>query len=177
MRVTGIYLSLTTGSEAWAGTDDALYLGLAGTVGGREFFIDTGRLSANTTKTFKWGDATFNADVEKPSVGGTVICRPNLTHVYLRKHGLGSRRADNAWKMQEAFVFIVSDESATTDVFVTTGPEQLSYETGLIVYLAQSAHLGEYINRQIPVADGPASCGRDDVAKRRTLIERATKRP
>jgi hypothetical protein len=99
-RVTGNYLSLTTGPEAWAGTDDAPYLGLAGTVGGREFFVDTGRLGANTTKTFKWGNATFNADVEKVSVGGTVICRPNLTHVYLRKHGLGSRRADNAWKMQ-----------------------------------------------------------------------------
>jgi hypothetical protein len=99
-RVTGNYLSLATGPEAWAGTDDALYLGLAGTVGGREFFVDTGRLGANTTKTFKWGNATFNADVEKASVGGTVICRPHLTHVYLRKHGLGSRRADNAWKMQ-----------------------------------------------------------------------------
>jgi len=175
MRVTGIYLSLTTGPETWAGTDDALYLGLAGTVGGREFFIDAGRLAANTTKTFKWGNASFNADVEKASVGGTIICRPNLTHVYLRKHGLGSRSADNAWKMQSAFVFIVSDQSATTDVFVTTGPEPLSYETGLIVYLAQSAHLGEYINRQIPVVDGPASCGRDDVVERRALIERGTK--
>jgi hypothetical protein len=176
MRVTGIYLSLSTGPEPWAGTDDALYLGLAGTVGGREFFIDTGRLAANSTKTFKWGDASFNADVEKASVGGTIICRPNLTHVYLRKHGLGSRSADNAWKLQNAFVYIVSDDSATTDVFVTTGPEQLSYETGLIVYLAQTAHLGEFMNRQIPVVDGPASCGRDDEEKRRAVIERATQR-
>jgi hypothetical protein len=31
MRVTGIYLSLTTGPETSAGTDDTLYLGLAGT--------------------------------------------------------------------------------------------------------------------------------------------------
>jgi hypothetical protein len=176
MRVTGIYLSLTTGSQDWAGTDDALYLGLAGTVGGREFFIDSGPLSANATKTFKWGDAVFNADVEKPSVGGTVICRPNLTHVYLRKHGPGSRRADNAWKMESAFVFIVSEEAGTTDVFVTTGPEQLSYETGLIVYLAQSAHLGEYMNRQIPVLDTPASCGRDEAPTRRQLFERLTKK-
>jgi hypothetical protein len=174
MRVTGIYLSLTTGSEAWAGTDDALYLGLAGTVGGREFYVDTGRVSANTTKTFKWGDATFNADVTKPSVGGTVICRPNLTHVYLRKHGPGSRSSDNAWKLASAFVYIVSDESPTTDVFVTTGPEQLSFETGLVVYLAQTAHLGEYLNRQIPVLDDPATCGRDRVAERRAIVERAT---
>ena len=64
MPVTGIYLSVTTGSQTWAGTDDALYLGLAGTVGGREFFLDTNGLSANTTKTFKWGHASFNADVE-----------------------------------------------------------------------------------------------------------------
>lgn len=177
MRVTGIYLSVTTGSQTWAGTDDALYLGLAGTVGGREFYLDTNGLSANTTKTFKWGHASFNADVEKASVGGTVICRPNLTHVYLRKHGPGSRRADNAWQMASAFVFIVSDESGTTDVFVTTGPEQISYETGLIVYLAQTAHLGEYLNRQIPVLDTPASCGRDDTTERRALLERATKRP
>jgi hypothetical protein len=176
MRVTGIYLSVTTGSQAWAGTDDALYLGLAGTVGGREFYLDTNGLSANSTKTFKWGDATFNADVEKASVGGTVICRPNLTHVYLRKHGPGSRRSDNAWSMESAFVFIVSDESGTTDVFVTTGPEQLSYETGLTVYLAQTAHLGEYMNRQIPVLDTAASCGRDDATKRRALIERATRK-
>lgn len=176
MRVTGIYLSLTTGSDAWAGTDDALYLGLAGTVGGREFFLDTKTLAAGSTKTFKWGDASFPADVEKASVGGTVICRPNLTHVYLRKLGLGSRRADNAWKMESAFVFVVSDEAATTDVFVTTGPEQLSYETGLIVYLAQSAHLGEYMNRQIPVLDSPASCGRETAAARAAVVARAAKR-
>jgi hypothetical protein len=175
MRVTGIYLSVTTGSEDWAGTDDALYLGLAGTVGGREFYLDTGRLSANTTKTFKWGDAIFNADVVKASVGGTVICRPNLTHVYLRKHGAGSRRADNAWKLASAFLFIVSDESPTTDVFVTTGPEQLSFETGLVVYLAQTAHLGEYVNRQIPVLDTPATCGKDEAEARRALLEQAKK--
>ena len=177
MRVTGIYLSVTTGSQTWAGTDDALYFGLAGTVDGREFYLDTKGLSANTTKTFKWGKASFNADVEKASVGGTVICRPNLTHVYLRKYGLGSRRADNAWQMASAFAFIVSDESGTTDVFVTTGPEHISYETGLIVYLAQTAHLGEYLNRQIPVLDTPASCGRDDTTERRALLERVTKRP
>ena len=176
MRVTSIFLSVTTGSESWAGSDDPLYLGLVGTVGGREFFVDTASLAASTTKTFRWGDASFPADVEKDSVGGTVICRPNLTHVYLRKHGLGSRRADNAWKLANAFVFIVSDESATTDVFVTTGPEQLSYETGLIVYLAQTAHLGEYMNRQIPVLTDPASCGRDSSSDRAAVVARSTKR-
>lgn len=176
MRVTGIYLSLTTGAESWAATDDALYLGLAGTIGGREFFVDAGRLAAGSRKTFKWGEASFPADVEKASVGGTVICRPNLTHVYLRKLGLGSRRADNAWQLDNAFVYIVSDEAATTDVFVTTGPEQLSYETGLIVYLAQSAHLGEYMNRQIPVLDSAASCGRETASARAALVARAAKR-
>jgi hypothetical protein len=60
--------------------------------------------------------------------------------------------------------------------YVTTGPEQLSDETGLLVYMAQSAHLGEYMNRQIPVVVGPASYGRDDVVARRALIERATKK-
>jgi len=79
--------------------------------------------------------------------------------------------------MASAFAFIVSDESGTTDVFVTTGPEHISYETGLIVYLAQTAHLGEYLNRQIPVLDTPASCGRDDTTERRALLERVTKRP
>jgi hypothetical protein len=176
VRVTGIFLSLTTGSQSWAGTDDALYLGLAGTVGGREFFLDSGSLAANTTRTFRWGDSSFAADVVKNSVGGTVICRPNLTHVYLRKLGLGSRAADNALMLANAFVFIDSDESATTDVFVTTGPEQLSFETGLIVYLAQTAHLGEYMNKQIPVLDSAASCGRETSSARAALMARATKR-
>jgi hypothetical protein len=176
VRVTGIYLSLTTGSESWAGTDDALYLGLAGTVGGREFFLDPGRIAANTTKTFRWGTSSFPADVVKDSVGGTVICRPNLTHVYLRKLGLGSRAADNALKVANAFVFIEAEASGTTDVFVTTGPEQLSYETGLIVYLAQTAHLGEYMNRQIPVLDTAASCGRETSSDRAAVVARAMKR-
>ncbi len=174
MRVTGIYLSLTTGSQSWAGTDDALYLGLVGTVGGREFFVDRA-IGADTTKSFQWGDASFNADVAKGSVGGTVICRPNLTHVYLRKLGLGSRSADNALQLASAFVYIVAEGAGTTDVFVMTGPEQLAYQTGLTVYLAQSAHLGEYINRQIPVLPGAAECGREGSAERAALVERATK--
>ncbi len=173
MRVTGIYLSLTTGSERWAGTDDALYLGLVGTVGGREFFVN-GAIGANATRSFQWGEAPFNADVVHPSVGGTVICRPNLTHVYLRKLGLGSRQADNALKLASAFVYILAEGAGTTDVFVMTGPEQLSYETGLVVYLAQTAHLGEYINRQIPVLDRAAECGREDSAERAALVARAT---
>jgi hypothetical protein len=176
VRITGIYFSLTTGSQSWAGTDDALYFGLAGTVGGREFFLDTGPLAPNTTKTFHWGNSAFPADVEKDSVGGTVICRPNLTHVYLRKLGLGSRRADNALMVANAFAFLESDESGTTDVFVTTGPEQLSFETGLVVYLAQTAHLGEYINRQIPVLDTAASCGRETSTARAAVAARAMKR-
>lgn len=175
MRVTGIYLSLTTGAEAWTGTDDALYLGLVGTVGGREFFVD-GRISADTTRTFKWGSASFPADVDRGSVGGTVICRPNLTHVYLRKHALGSRTTDNALKLASGFVYIMAEGAATTDVFVMTGPEQLSYETGQIVYLAQTAHLGEYMNRQIPVLDRAAECGRDTATSRAAVVERANTR-
>lgn len=177
VRVTGIYLSITTGSQAWAATDDPLYLGLAGTVGGREFFIAPGQVRRNATTTFKWGEASFNADVETASMGGTVICRPNLTHVYLRKLGLGSRGADNAFKLESAFVFIAAEGLGTTDVYVTTGPEQLSYETGLIVYFAQTAHLGEYMNKQIPVLSTATNCGDEDDARRRAdVVARAAKR-
>lgn len=175
MNITGIYVSVRTGPASWARTDDALYLGIVGTVGGREFHLDTPSLEAGTTKSFKWGEASFAADVAKESIGGTVICRPNVTHVYLRKHGAGSRNTDNAWNMAEAFVFIVARGAGTTDVYVTTGPETLSFETGQIVYLAQSAHLGEYFNKQIPVVPGAAECSRDDADARAATITRMLK--
>ena len=177
MRITGIYLSITTGAQTWAATDDPIYLGLVGTVGGREFFIAPDRVRRNATTTFKWGDAVFNADVETASIGGTVICRPNLTHVYLRKLGLGSRGADNAFRLESAFVYILAEGLGTTDVYVTTGPEQLSYETGLIVYFAQTAHLGEYMNKQIPVLSSATNCGDDtDARNRADVVARAAQR-
>lgn len=171
MQITGIYLFVKTGPESWARTDDALYLGIVGTVGGREFHLDTPSLEAGTQKTFKWGEASFRADVVNPSLGGTVICRPNVTHVYLRKHGGATRGIDNAWNMAEAFVFIEAEGLGTTDVYVTTGPEKLSFETGQIVYMAQSAHLGEYFDKRIPVT-GAAECSRADAQARAATIKR-----
>jgi hypothetical protein len=105
-------------------------------------------------------------------MGGTVICRPNVTHVYLRKHGGATRVSDNAWNMAEAFVFILAQGLGTTDVYVTTGPEKLSFETGQIVYMAQSAHLGEYFDKRIPVLPTAADCSPADTQARAATIKR-----
>ena len=39
-NLTGIFVSLTTGGQWWAGTNDHLYIGVVGSVGGREFALD-----------------------------------------------------------------------------------------------------------------------------------------
>ena len=74
-------------------------------------------------------------------------------------------------------MYILAEGLGTTDVYVTAGPEQLSYETGLIVYFAQTAHLGEYMNKQIPVLSSATDCGDDTEARNRAdVVARAARR-
>lgn len=173
MRITGIYLYVKTAATPYSRTDDDIYLGLVGTIGGREFLLDRPNLPTGSERRFMWGQVmSLHADVEKASVGTTVICQPNLTHVYLRKHGFPTSATDDAWNMEDAFVFLETEDGQVF-VYVVTGPEQLSRENGQIVYLAQSGHYGDLANRQLTLIDTPASCARaDEAGTRRATIAR-----
>jgi hypothetical protein len=167
VRITGIYLYVKTAATPASRTDDDVYLGLVGTIGGREFLLDRRNLPTDSEVRFMWGEVmSLHADRVKPSVGTTVICQPNLTHVYLRKHGFPTSAADDAWNMEDAFVFLQTDDGQIF-VYVATGPEQLSRENGLVVYLAQSGHYGDLANRQLTLVATPASCAKADEADAR----------
>ncbi len=163
-EVTGIFVSLKTAdSPPWAGTDNHVYLGVVGTVGGREFSLgvpafddyepgsDVGYSIGSAADVFAGrkplrGDAAFD---------DMMICQPNITHVYLRKQGNLSHDGDDLWRLERAFVYILGP--TVTRVFSTTGPATLGNEWGLQLWLGEVAHSGSFRNAQIPI-EGTADC-------------------
>ena len=104
-KLNGIFVSLTTGNKKWSGTDDHLYIGLAGTVGGREFAPDVkgfNDFEKGTVVTYSIGPGALVFGGRVPATAPAAlskmtICQPNITHVYIRKLALGTVSADDAW--------------------------------------------------------------------------------
>lgn len=164
--ITGIFVSLTTaGDPAWAGTDNHVYLGVVGTVGGREFALGVPRFDdyeRGTSVGYSIGDGAEIFAGRKPLHGDAafeemMICQPNVTHVYLRKQGNLSHSDDDAWRLERAVVYILGP--TVTRVFSTTGPATLGNEYGLQLWMGEVAHSGSFRNAQIPI-DGIADCQR-----------------
>lgn len=166
--ISGIFVSLTTAGQSWAGTDDHLYLGVVGTVGGREFALNVegfNDFEKGTIVPYSIGpDASvFGGKIPETAPGALaemIICQPNVTHVYLRKQGDRTYEGDDAWRLSSAFVYLIAS-GAPTRVFKSTGPATLGNEYGLQVWLAEIGHSGNFLDARIPF-EGVADCERDD---------------
>jgi hypothetical protein len=162
--LNGIFVSLTTSGVWWAGTNDHLYLGVAGTVGGREFALGVDGFDdfeEGTIVTYSIGPgAAIFGGLSPATADGALadmtICQPNVTHVYLRKQGDRTHAGDDAWRLNNVFVYLIAPPSPTR-VFVSTGRATLGNEYGLKVWLAETGHNGQYLDARIP-ADGIAEC-------------------
>ena len=163
-KLSGIFVSLTTASQWWAGSNDHLYLGVVGTVGGREFALNVDGFDdfeEGSVVTYSIGpDAVVfggkTPETAPDSLAEMTICQPNITHLYIRKQGDRTYEGDDAWRLSYVFVYLIASGNPTR-VFVSTGPATLSNESGLQVWLAETGHSGSYLNARIP-ADGVADC-------------------
>jgi len=145
--IEGIVVELTTGSQSWAGTDDQLFLGVVGTGGGREFNLNVSGFNdfePGTKVNYLIGKeyALALAGSEKRPVtapgtlsAGSKMDQPSVTHVYLRKQGLMNQDSDDAWRLQEARVWLLND-SDPTRIWESRGALTLSIEDGLQVWLS-----------------------------------------
>ena len=154
---------MTADNPPWAGTDNHVYLGVVGTVGGREFALGVPAFDdyeAGSSVGYSIGAAAENFARKKPLHGDAafddmMICQPNVTHVYLRKQGNLSHDGDDLWRLESAFVYLLGPD--VTRVFGTTGPATLGNEYGLQLWLGEVAHSGNFRNARIPI-EGIADC-------------------
>ncbi|MBN8246698.1 MAG: hypothetical protein J0L84_04560 [Verrucomicrobia bacterium] len=145
--IEGIVVELTTGSQSWAGTNDQLFLGVVGTRGGREFNLDVSGFNdfePNTKVNYVIGKEfalALSGPEKKPITApasltqGSKMDQPSITHVYLRKQGQMSQNADDAWRLQEARVWLMN-ASDPTRIWESRGPLTLSIEDGLQIWLS-----------------------------------------
>lgn len=146
--ITGIFVSLTVGGGTHDGTDDHVYLGVAGTGGGREFALATARINdfeAGSTVTYSFGPDAQQFGGEEPDtataeLGRISISQAGVTHVYLRKQGSIGHDDDDALDVDSAFVYLVADGSRVTRVFISTGGARLGNESGHVVHLRETGH-------------------------------------
>lgn len=159
--VSGIFVSLTTGSGKYEGTDDHVYLGVCGTVGGREFALDVDDFDdweEGSVVTYSFGQyANFYGGKEPATAADQLdrmtICMPNVTHVYLRKQGDRTSQGDDFWELASCRVHLHTGSS--TRIFESTGRARLGNEYGHKVWLAESGD--EYVDMRM-VDEGDTDC-------------------
>lgn len=165
-EITGIFVSLTTGTGQWSGTDDHIYVGICGTVGGREFALnveDFDDFEERTTVGYSIGSGADPFGGREPETAERqfekmTICLPNVTHVYLRKQGDRTHSGDDYWDLESCHAFLTSDDMTRT--YASTGSARIGNEYGHKIWLAETAHYGSYRDARIPI-DGTAECERD----------------
>jgi len=146
----GIVVRLSTGSSKHAGTDDALYVGVSGTQGGREFPLDVrwfddferrSRVKYALGEVWE-GDALEGA--RQPGMSQSSWNDPKLFYigfeaidrVYLRKQGGARRATDDAYELDEVEV-ILYGESPQKRVFRCNTGIWLGVEYGLTVWVPE----------------------------------------
>ena len=144
--IEGIVVELETGSQSWAGTDDQLFVGVAGTQGGREFNLNVSGFNdfePGTKVNYQIGKefALALSGPEKRPItapasllSGSKIDQLSVTHVYLRKQGDMRQDVDDAWRLQFARVWLMNSTDPTR-IWESRGPLTLSIEDGLHVWL------------------------------------------
>jgi hypothetical protein len=146
----GIVVYLATGTSPGAGTNDALYLGVSGTQGGREFPLDTAffddfsrRSRVRYALGEVWEEAAL-AGARQPKMAKADWNDPAYFHVelaavdrvYLRKH-CGRRRADDdAYHLDECEVTLYGPAQQKR-VFRSASAIWLGIEYGAQVWLPE----------------------------------------
>ena len=110
-NITGISITLKTADQSWAGTNDHLYLGVVGTVGGREFALGVPNFDdfeEGTEVTYQIGSPNIGGEIPlsaKARLEEMTICLPNVTHVYLRSKEIAATKEMmlTAWIMLLSF--------------------------------------------------------------------------
>ena len=124
MTLRGMVVQLNTGTAPEAGTDDALYVGVSGTAGGREFPLDVAwfddferRSRVKYQLGQVWEDEAC-AGAKKPKMSENEWNDPGLFYVgfdaidriYLRKQSSRGAQRDNAYELDEIEVTLYADE-------------------------------------------------------------------
>jgi hypothetical protein len=150
MYLRGIVVRLKTGAARYAGTDDALFLGVSGTAGGREFpfdvqwFDDAQRGSDEKYAFGEVWDSAALAGAREPRMSATDWNDPKLSYVgfagidriYLRKHA--GRSADDAYQLDLIEVTLYGDPGQRR-TFRSTTAIWLGLEYGLQVWIPEIA--------------------------------------
>jgi hypothetical protein len=158
----GIVVYLATGTGRRAGTDDALYVGVSGTSGGREFPLDTAlfddferRSRVRYALGEVWDEAALvgarvpkmsKADWNDPAyfhVGFREIDR-----VYLRKQCGRRRTDDDAYQLDEIEVALFGAEGEKR-VFRSASAIWLGLEYGAQVWLPEAEPGGFSVSQRI----------------------------
>ncbi len=120
----GIIVQLNTATSRHAGTDDALYLGVSGTAGGREFPLDIAWFDDAERRSrvkYSFGEiwdetALVGARAAKESKAGwndpalSYIGFDAIDRIYLRKQSARTTRADDAYELDEIEVQLFGPE-------------------------------------------------------------------
>ncbi|MAE95327.1 MAG: hypothetical protein CL910_11755 [Deltaproteobacteria bacterium] len=123
MTLRGMVVQLNTGTARQAGTDDALYIGISGTAGGREFPLDVAwfddferRSRVKYVLGEVWeGDALAGARDPKMARSGWndpslfYVGFDAIDRVYLRKQSGRGERDDDAYELDEVEVRLYAE--------------------------------------------------------------------
>lgn len=146
----GIVVYLATGTAPHSGTDDALYLGISGTQGGREFPLDTAffddferRSRVRYALGEVWEESAL-AGAKRPKMSTTDWNDPTYFHVglaaidriYLRKQCGRRRSDDDAYRLDEIEVALYGAPTEKR-VFRSSGAIWLGLEYGAQVWLPE----------------------------------------
>ena len=150
-HLRGMVVRLRTENQAWAGTDDHIYIGVFGKGGGREFPLDVGPFNdfeRGTDIRYHLGtvwDGTVLPGTKKPK-GSEPGGRNNpawhnvnldlIDYVYIRKAGSRSNKGDDAYKFDfvEVTLYGQNPESRT---FSQSEDLWLANENGHVAYLVE----------------------------------------
>ena len=146
----GIVVHLSTGTHPQAGTDDALYVGVAGTAGGREFPLDVAwvddferRSRAKYALGSVWEESALaGAKVPKGASGDWndpqlfFVGFDAIDRVYLRKHCAKRGGTDDAYQLDEITVTLYADDDAKR-TFRCSSAIWLGVEYGAQVWLPE----------------------------------------
>jgi hypothetical protein len=151
----GLVAFLTTANRNNAGTDDKIYIGLIGRGGGREFPLDSpwedfevqpqGTAELFLLGSF-WDDPGQNQPLVKfpfrSNPGGTndparfEIDLDQVDYVYLRKQGIRSSEADDAYALKQVVVYLYGPVTGQRRTFRADNPALwLGNAFGHVVYL------------------------------------------
>jgi hypothetical protein len=146
----GIVVRLKTGGAKYAGTDDPLFLGVAGTAGGREFPLDVAWFDdaqRGSDVKYAFGDVWEEAarvGAREPRMAATDWNDPKLSYVgflgidrvYLRKHAGRRASDDDAYQLDRIEVALYGDPGHKREFRCTTAL-WLGLQYGLQVWIPE----------------------------------------